>query len=62
MPCAAGVEGFLADEVHAITGVVNTGSIAFHGRMGFEVSDPIEGHHGPGTTLVHFRRPVSPAT
>jgi ribosomal protein S18 acetylase RimI-like enzyme len=49
-------------EVHAITGVVNTGSIAFHGRMGFEVSDPIEGYHGPGTALVHFRRPVSPAT
>lgn len=49
-------------EVHAITGVVNHGSIAFHRRMGFSVSDPIDGYHGPGTMLVTFTRPVSPAT
>ena len=32
MPCAAGVEGFLADEVHAITGL--TGQDLFTGRGG----------------------------
>jgi len=32
MPCAAGVEGFLADEVHAITGL--TGHDLLTGRGG----------------------------
>eukprot|EP01041_Mallomonas_annulata_P028783 gene28783-50665_t len=32
MPCAAGVEGFLADEVHAITGL--TGHDLMTGRGG----------------------------
>ena len=27
MPCAAGVEGFLADEVHAITGLTKSTSL-----------------------------------
>jgi len=47
-------------EVHAVTGSVNTASIAFHRRMGFTASDPIDGYDGPGTSLVTFTRPVSP--
>lgn len=47
-------------EVHAITGRVNQTSIAFHRRMGFTASEPIDGYDGPGTSLVTFTRPVSP--
>lgn len=47
-------------EVHAITGAVNERSIAFHRRMGFTASEPIDGYDGPGTSLVTFSRPVSP--
>ena len=49
-------------EVHAITGAINEVSIAFHGRIGFTASDPIDGYDGPGTSLVTFTRPVSPAS
>jgi GNAT superfamily N-acetyltransferase len=49
-------------EVHAVTGAVNHVSIAFHQRMGFTASDPVEGYDGPGTSLVTFSRPVSPTT
>ncbi|MEN9644194.1 MAG: hypothetical protein RL238_863 [Actinomycetota bacterium] len=48
-------------EVHAVTGSVNASSIAFHRRIGFTASEPIEGYDGPGTSLVTFTRPVSPA-
>ncbi|GAA2860751.1 GNAT family N-acetyltransferase [Nonomuraea rubra] len=44
--------------VKAITAPVNSGSIAFHGRMGFAVSEPVAGYHGPGTSLVTFSRPL----
>ncbi len=43
-------------EVHAVTAPVNAPSIAFHRAMGFEVSDPVIGHGGPGHDLVMFRR------
>ena len=56
----AGAAGCTA--VRAITGAINEGSIAFHRRIGFTVSEPIDGYHGPGTRLVTFTRPVSPAT
>lgn len=42
--------------VKAITAVSNAGSIAFHQRMGFEVSEPIEGYDRPGTSHVVFRK------
>lgn len=45
-----------ATEVSAVTSPVNTGSIAFHRAMGFEVSDPIDGYDQPGAALVHFHR------
>ena len=44
--------------VCAITSVVNSGSIAFHRRMGFAVSDPILGYDGPGKDMVKFTRPL----
>jgi ribosomal protein S18 acetylase RimI-like enzyme len=45
-------------EVRAVTAPVNAPSIAFHRAMGFEVSDPVIGHGGPGHDLVMFRRPL----
>lgn len=42
--------------VSAVTSPVNTGSIAFHRRMGFAVTGPVEGHDGPGHDLMTFRR------
>ena len=43
-------------EVSAVTSPVNAPSIAFHRRMGFAVSDPVEGYDGPGSARVTFRR------
>ncbi|MEV6035886.1 GNAT family N-acetyltransferase [Nonomuraea sp. NPDC052116] len=45
--------------VKAITSSVNQTSMAFHRRMGFEVSEPVPGYNGPGTALVTFRRSIS---
>jgi pimeloyl-ACP methyl ester carboxylesterase/GNAT superfamily N-acetyltransferase len=45
-----------AHEVHAITGTVNTGSQAFHARMGFKVSEPIPDYDGPGDDRVTMKR------
>jgi ribosomal protein S18 acetylase RimI-like enzyme len=42
--------------VRALTSPVNTGSIAFHRAMGFDVTGPVEGHNGPGTAYVLFER------
>ncbi|MGW0808061.1 N-acetyltransferase family protein [Nonomuraea sp. NPDC002799] len=42
--------------VKAVTSSLNTPSMAFHRRMGFEVSDPVPGYNGPGTSLVTFTR------
>lgn len=42
--------------VKAITAPVNTASIAFHERMGFAVSEPVEGYNTPGVAHVTFHR------
>ena len=42
--------------VSAVTSPANTGSIAFHRRMGFTVTGPVENHDGPGHDLMTFRR------
>ncbi|MEV0620744.1 N-acetyltransferase [Nonomuraea sp. NPDC050404] len=44
--------------VRAITAPVNETSIAFHRRMGFEVTGPVPGYNGTGTTSVTFTRPL----
>jgi len=41
--------------VSAVTSPVNTGSIAFHRRLGFAVAGPVAGYNGPGRDLVTFR-------
>ena len=45
--------------VSAVTSPVNTGSIAFHRRLGFDVAGPVGGYDGPGHDLVTFRRDLS---
>lgn len=45
-------------EVWAITNAVNEGSIAFHRRMGFEVSEPIDSYDRPGVAHVRFSRGI----
>ncbi len=47
-----------ARHVEAVTGPVNTGSIAFHRALGFDVDGPVVDYDGPGHDLVHFRRPL----
>jgi ribosomal protein S18 acetylase RimI-like enzyme len=42
--------------VSAITAPVNTGSIAFHRSLGFEVTGPVADYEGPGRDYVLFRR------
>lgn len=42
--------------VRAITSASNTGSQAFHRRMGFSVSEPIANYDGQGGTHVMFVR------
>jgi len=42
--------------VSAITSPVNTGSIAFHERMGFTARGPIADYNQPGTAHVVFER------
>ena len=46
--------------VSAVTSPVNTGSIAFHRRMGFAVAGPVPDYNGPGHDLVTFRRELRP--
>jgi len=43
-------------EVHAITAPINTGSISFHKRMGFTVSEPIDGYNQAGKAHVVFKK------
>ena len=40
--------------VHAMTSPINTGSLAFHRAMGFDISDPVLGYDGPGADRVVF--------
>ena len=44
--------------VSAVTSPVNVGSMAFHRRIGFTVSDPVIDYNGPGHHLVTFERPL----
>jgi predicted GNAT superfamily acetyltransferase len=41
--------------IRAVTSPVNEGSIAFHRRLGFAVSEPIRDYDGPGLDRVTFR-------
>lgn len=45
--------------VRAITSPENTGSQAFHARMGFTVSDPVADYDGAGHARVCFRRSLT---
>jgi ribosomal protein S18 acetylase RimI-like enzyme len=44
--------------VSAITAPVNTGSIAFHRAMGFDVTGPVADYEGPGRDYMLFKRPL----
>jgi ribosomal protein S18 acetylase RimI-like enzyme len=44
--------------VGAVTSPVNSGSIAFHRALGFEVAGPVVDHGGPGHDLMTFTRPL----
>jgi ribosomal protein S18 acetylase RimI-like enzyme len=43
-------------KVKAITSPANTGSIAFHRAMGFDVHAPQAGYDGPGQDRVRFEK------
>ncbi len=47
-----------AKEVHLITSPVNSGSIAFHTRLGFEPGEPIRDYDGPGDDQVAFKKTI----
>jgi hypothetical protein len=47
-----------ATELQAITSPVNTGSVAFHTRLGMSARE-IADYAGPGLHRVLFRAPVS---
>jgi ribosomal protein S18 acetylase RimI-like enzyme len=42
--------------VHCVTSPVNTGSLAFHARLGFEVEAEVENYDGAGESRVLLRR------
>lgn len=42
--------------VRAITSPANRQSVAFHASLGFAVRGPVDGHNGPGTSLMVFER------
>jgi ribosomal protein S18 acetylase RimI-like enzyme len=44
--------------VHAVTGPVNVGSIAFHRAMGFDVAGPVVDYDGPGADRMVLTRPL----
>jgi ribosomal protein S18 acetylase RimI-like enzyme len=48
-------------ELRAITAPGNAGSIRFHHRLGFEVSEPVADYNGTGRPMVAFRRRLEPA-
>ena len=48
-------------EVHAITAPVNKGSIEFHRKLGFCVSDPKLGYNEPGKEHVLFKKQLHAA-
>jgi ribosomal protein S18 acetylase RimI-like enzyme len=42
--------------VHCVTSPQNAGSVAFHGRLGFEVEAEVEGYDGSGESRVLLAR------
>lgn len=52
---AAGTHG--ADRLKAITSVTNTGSVAFHRRLGFDVRR-VEDYDGPDVPMMVMTRPL----
>ena len=42
--------------VRCVTSPVNTGSIAFHTKLGFEIEAQVEGYDGPDGSRVLLRR------
>lgn len=48
-------------ELRAITAPGNSGSIRFHERLGFAVSEVAADHNGPGRAMVTFRRDLHQA-
>jgi L-amino acid N-acyltransferase YncA len=43
-------------QLAAITSTGNLGSIHFHRRLGFAVSEPVPDYNGPGRPMVTFLR------
>jgi ribosomal protein S18 acetylase RimI-like enzyme len=54
---AAVVAAHGADRLKAITNVINTGSVAFHRRLGFDVRK-VEDYDGPGIPMMIMTRPL----
>jgi ribosomal protein S18 acetylase RimI-like enzyme len=54
---AAVVAAHGADRLKAITNVINTGSVAFHRRLGFDVRK-VEDYDGPGIPMMVMTRPL----
>jgi L-amino acid N-acyltransferase YncA len=52
---AAAAQG--ADRLKAITSVANTGSAAFHRRLGFQVRQ-VDDYDGPGAPMMVMTRPL----
>ena len=46
-----------ADRLKAITSVANTGSVAFHRRLGFQVRQ-VDDYDGPGVPMMVMTRPL----
>jgi predicted GNAT superfamily acetyltransferase len=53
-------EGHGRTVVSAVTSPLNSGSVAFHRRLGFAVTGPVPDYNGPGHDLVTFRRDLHP--
>ena len=54
---AAAVAAHGADRLKAITSIANTGSVAFHRRLGFDVRK-VEDYDGPGIPMMVMTRPL----
>jgi ribosomal protein S18 acetylase RimI-like enzyme len=54
---ATAVAAHGADRLKAITNVINTGSVAFHRRLGFDVRK-VEDYDGPGIPMMVMTRPL----
>ncbi len=54
---ATAVAAHGADRLKAITNVINTGSVAFHRRLGFDVRK-VEDYDGPGIPMMVMTRAI----